>query len=219
MSFTQQLHQVAQNIWQKSLVHPFITELQSGQLPLTKFRFYLLQDRYYLVEFSKFHHLLAEQADNPQIKKFLLQSEADLRACEWSVRSDFFTELKITPMEIRQTAVAPTAYNYVNHMYLTLERDGFAPAIAAIVPCYWLYQEIGQKLAKVGSPVALYQTWIDTYDSDWYEVNVTHILQLINILASQATATDRQMMQTAFIRSSYYELQFWQMAYAKERWQ
>lgn len=33
---------------------------------------------------------------------------------------------------------------------------------------------------------------------------MTHILQLINILASQATATDRQMMQTA---------------YAKERWQ
>lgn len=216
--FTDQLHQVASSLWQKSMKHPFVQELQSGELPLAKFRFYLLQDRYYLNQFSEFHRAIAAKTDGQQTEQFLLEMAQDLKDSEMAVRENFFKQLQIMPAEIAQTPVAPTAYAYVNHLKMTLARDGIAPAVAALVPCYWLYQEIGQKLATGGSPVSYYQEWIDTYDGEWYAANVQRILQLTNTLADSSSADEREKMQLAFVRSSYYELQFWQMAYEQQEW-
>ncbi|MDF7671766.1 thiaminase II [Lactobacillus sp. ESL0701] len=216
--FTEQLHQAASSLWQKSMEHPFVQGLKSGELPLTKFRFYLLQDRYYLNQFSEFHRAIAAKTDDQQTKQFLLEMAQDLKDSEMAVRENFFKQLKIKPVEIAQTPVAPTAYSYVNHLNMTLAQDGIAPAVAALVPCYWLYQEIGQKLATAGSSVSYYQEWIDTYDGDWYAVNVQRILRLTNLLADSSSAAEREKMQLAFVRSSYYELQFWQMAYEQEEW-
>ena len=73
-------------------------------------------------------------------------------------------------------------------------------------------------MAKVGSPVKYYQEWIDTYDSDWYAVNVKKLLALINQLATNVPKKELSKMKDAFLRSSYYELRFWQMAYNQEEW-
>ncbi|MBI0092421.1 thiaminase II [Lactobacillus sp. M0403] len=218
VEFTDQLHQLVSDLWIKSEKQPFIIELQSGELPLAKFRFYLLQDRYYLSEFAKIHQLIAEQTTDLNIKNFVLASAEDLQESEVEVRKQFFKELNITDDEVDTTIVAPTAYAYVNHLYLTLQRDGLEAALCAIAPCYWLYQEIGHKMAKVGSPVKYYQEWIDTYDSDWYAVNVKKLLALINQLATNVPKKELAKMKDAFLRSSYYELRFWQMAYNQEEW-
>ena len=42
VEFTDQLYQLVSDLWIKSEKQPFIIELQSGELPLAKFRFYLL---------------------------------------------------------------------------------------------------------------------------------------------------------------------------------
>lgn len=217
--FTDKLHEAGNGMWQKSMKHPFIKELQSGELPIETFRFYLLQDRYYLNEFSKLHELIATKTANKETSEFLLARAQDLKDVEITVRNHFFEELKITSDEIVATPVAPTAYNYVNHMFMTLNLYGVKPAVAALVPCYWLYQEIGQAMAEKGSPVSYYQEWIDTYDGDWYAVNVEKMLNLTNSLAETATADELSQMTDAFVRSSYYELQFWQMAYTKQKWE
>lgn len=218
IEFTDRLHQAGSALWQKSMEHPFIKGLQSGKLPIETFRFYLLQDRYYLREFSKLHKAIATKSDDQQVKDFLLAGAQDLKNVEISVRGHFFEELKITSDEIANTPIAPTAYNYVNHMNMTLNSYGVNPAVVALVPCYWLYQEIGQKMAQSGSPVSYYQEWIDTYDGEWYAANVEKMLTLTNMLAKNATPEELNRMQDAFIRSSYYELKFWQMAYEKQTW-
>lgn len=219
MEFTTQLRQAASDLWQKSMQEPFIKELKNGKLPLDIFRFYLLQDRYYLAEFSKLHQLIADRTDRHEVKTFLQSSVRDLNDSEIGLREHFFQELQISAAEVKQTIIAPTCYAYVNHLYSTLAKYGVAPAISAITPCYWLYQEIGQKMAQTGSPVAIYQKWIDTYDSTWYENNVAKILTLINQLAANASKDEQEQMKTAFVRSSFYEQQFWQMAYRQEKWQ
>ncbi len=55
MTFTAQLHEQAATLWQQSFDHPFIQQISAGTLPKAVFRFYLLQDRYYLSEFGKLH--------------------------------------------------------------------------------------------------------------------------------------------------------------------
>ena len=100
MNFTDQLHEAGALLWHKSLEHPFIKELQSGELPIATFKFYLLQDRYYLREFSKLHELIAAKTDDQEVKEFLLAGAQDLQNVEISVRGHFFEELKITAAKL-----------------------------------------------------------------------------------------------------------------------
>jgi len=216
--FTDQIQQAAAPYWQKSFEHPFIHELQSGTLPQDVVRYYLIQDRYYLSEFGKLHELVADQVDDAHGKQFLLAGAQGLKDDEMAVREGFFEQLKITPDEIKQTPVAPTAYNYVNHMYAELYRGTPQQAIAGLLPCYWLYNQIGQQLVAQGSPVPLYQRWIETYDSDDYTDSVTQMIALTNQTASQSDAAIQAKMKTSFVRSSAYELAFWQMALDKQNW-
>nr|WP_225364812.1 thiaminase II [Secundilactobacillus silagincola] len=219
MLFTDQIHQAAAPFWQKSFEHPFIHELQDGTLPKDVFRYYLIQDRYYLSEFGKLHELVADQVDDAHGKQFLLEGAQGLKDGEIAVREGFFEQLGITPAEIASTPIAPTAYNYVNHMYAELYRGTPQQAIAGLLPCYWLYNQIGQQLVAKGSPVELYQRWIETYDSDDYTDSVDQMIDLTNQVAAQSDETTRDKMKTSFVRSSAYELAFWQMAMDQQRWQ
>ena len=55
MTFTEQAKEQAQASWQGSFQHPFITELHEGTLSPTIFRYYLIQDHYYLKHFSQLY--------------------------------------------------------------------------------------------------------------------------------------------------------------------
>jgi len=59
MTFTEQAKEQAQASWQGSFQHPFITELHEGTLSPTIFRYYLIQDHYYLKHFSQLYRLIA----------------------------------------------------------------------------------------------------------------------------------------------------------------
>ena len=47
------LRRWADPIWEQIFRHPFVVEVYRGDLPLEKFRYYLLQDYNYLVNFAK----------------------------------------------------------------------------------------------------------------------------------------------------------------------
>ena len=72
MTFTEQAKDQAQASWQGSFQHPFITELHEGTLSPTIFRYYLIQDHYYLKHFSQLYRLIAAQTQQPRLKKLLL---------------------------------------------------------------------------------------------------------------------------------------------------
>lgn len=217
-TFTDQIHEAAAPLWQQSFDHPFIHELQDGSLPSDVFRFYLIQDRYYLSEFGKLHEQVAEQVSDADGKAFLLAGAQGLKDGEIAVREGFFDQLGITDDEIKRTPIAPTAYNYVNHMYAELYRGTPQQAIAGLLPCYWLYNEIGKQLVAQGSPDDLYQRWIETYDSDDYTDSVNQMIALTNQVADESNDVIKEKMQTSFVRSSSYELAFWQMAVDRQGW-
>lgn len=217
-TFTTQIHTAAEPFWQKSFDHPFVHEIGDGSLPNDVFRYYLIQDRYYLNEFGKLHEKIAEKLTNKEDIAFLMAGAQGLKDGEIAVREGFFEQLGITPDEIAHTPMAPTAYNYVNHMYSELDRGTPGRAIAGLLPCYWLYNEIGQRLVAAGSPVDLYERWIKTYDSDDYTDSVNTMIQLTNKTAENADEAERTQMQDSFVRSSAYELAFWQMAMDKQEW-
>lgn len=218
MTFTDEARKAVEQIWCQSKEHPFIVELKAGTLAPDIFRFYLIQDRYYLEQFSKIHFKAAELATDETIKTIFLEDVKSLEVAEISVRDTFFKELKVTEKEILETPIAPAAYHYTSHMYREVASNSLARIAAALLPCYWLYQEIGEELMKNGSPNPLYQRWIETYESESYREAVLRQRRLTDYLAEQTSPQERIRMKEAFIFSSYEELDFWEMAYIKQKW-
>ena len=171
MTFTEQAKEQAQASWQGSFQHPFITELHEGTLSPMIFRYYLIQDHYYLKHFSQLYR-----------------------------------------------PIAPTAYHYVSHMYRQLIEGTPKTAAASMLPCSWLYQEIGAQLVKQHSPEPLYQRWIETYAGEEAYQHVQEERQLLDQLYEESSPQEQAAMITAFVISSEMEYAFWEMAYTHETW-
>ncbi|EHO46182.1 thiaminase II [Lentilactobacillus kisonensis] len=217
-TITQQMRHQAEPLWQASFNHPFIKELVTGKLPMTEFRYYLKQDRFYLQNFATLHGKIAEQLTDPAIKQFLYAGATGLDDSEKEVRIEFFQQLAITPAEIKQTQIAPNAYNYVSHMYHELYVGSPRRACAALLPCYWLYNDLGKQLISNGSPVKLYQEFIETYNSPEFTEATNTMIAIVDQLGKDADPDEKAAMITAFVRSSYFELHFWEMAYEEQKW-
>jgi thiaminase (transcriptional activator TenA) len=91
-------------------------------------------------------------------------------------------------------------------------------AVAALLPCYWIYWEVGKELERMGSPDPLYARWIGTYASDEFAGIVRAVLDATDTIAAALGASERAAMRRHFVTTSRYEWMFWDMGYRMEAW-
>jgi thiaminase/transcriptional activator TenA len=94
----------------------------------------------------------------------------------------------------------------------------FEEVIGALLPCYWIYWEVGKHLERSGSPNPLYQKWIDTYASEEYAAVVQAVLDVADQVVTDLPESRRQPIRTHFVTTARYEWMFWDAAWRLERW-
>ena len=106
MEFTDIAMELSKKAWQASFQHPFVLQLQEGTLEPSIFRYYLIQDAYYLKSFSEAYHLLADKTSNEEMKRLLKQNAQSLVEGELFIRQQFFKELGINDQEMDEQPIA-----------------------------------------------------------------------------------------------------------------
>ena len=86
-------------------------------------------------------------------------------------------------------------------MYACLYKDGIQTIVAFILPCPWLYNEIGKNLVKKSSPVSF-------YSSEDVSFSVSQMIDFTEQVAKTADKTTKQKIIQAFIKRSYFELRY-----------
>ena len=88
-----------------------------------------------------------------------------------------------------------------------------------MLPCYWIYGEIGRRLYK-NRPrkPKIYREWIETYASESFWKPVREQIQLTDRLGAAASVDEKKRMNEHFVLSSRYEFMFWEQAYRLESW-
>jgi len=94
----------------------------------------------------------------------------------------------------------------------------FHEALGALLPCYWIYWEVGKDLERAGSPDPLYARWIGTYASEEFGRLVRAVLDATNHTAAQLQAPERDAVRRHFVTTSRYEWMFWEMGYRPQSW-
>jgi len=218
MTFCEEVRKECNAIWEASFQHPFVRSLAEGSLPEDVFRYYVLQDSYYLKHFAKVHALAAVQArDLPTVKRFAQHAEETCGA-EISLHEGFFDLLGVTEKDLADFKPAPAAYAYTSHLYRAAMEGELAATLSALLPCYWLYYEIGERLKNAKPEHPIYDKWIATYSSEWFEAATKEQITRLNQLTESLSPARREEVKAHFIKSSYYEWQFWEMAWTKEQW-
>jgi thiaminase (transcriptional activator TenA) len=218
MSFSQLLRKAVDSIWEASFHHPFVTKLGDGSLDLQCFRYYVLQDSYYLSHFARVQSLGAAKAADLQTTARMAHHAQNTHQAELALHEKFAKKLGIIEEEKASFIPAPTAYAYTSHLYRAAYEGHLGDIIAAILPCYWLYYEIGERLKGCKPEEPIYQEWIAAYGSEWFRSLVEEQIARLDAIAETVTEADRKRMEQHFIISSQYEYLFWEMAYTLENW-
>ncbi len=216
--FTGQLWDDITPIYQAILTHPFVTGLTDGSLPEDRFRFYAVQDALYLRGFAKALAAAAARAPRDEWTEFLATHARDILIVERALHDSFFSDWDLTPEQVYATPVAPTNLAYTSYLLRVAHGGSFEEALAALLPCDWIYMRVGRELEEQGSPNPVYQRWVDTYASEEFLETVEELLDIVDGAAEGLDESRQEALRYHFIVSSRYEWMFWDMAWRKETW-
>jgi thiaminase (transcriptional activator TenA) len=216
--FTATLWDSARPVYARTLEHPFLKGLADGTLARARFQFYLTQDALYLTRFSQALNLLAARAPREEWALTLSRHAIDSIETERQLHASILGSFGVTPAMMRGARMAPSNYAYTNHLLAVAQREPFVNGLAAMLPCYWIYWEVGKELKKNGSRNRDYQRWIDQYADPAYGKAVQQVLDMMNAEAGKLDPASREALKELFVVSARYEWMFWDMAWREEKW-
>ncbi|RKU36673.1 thiaminase II [Candidatus Poribacteria bacterium] len=218
--FTDELRQSAAPIWEADLRHPFVRGIADGTLPPDKFKFYLIQDYLFLLDYSRVFAYGVIKAPDEATMALFSQLLNETLNTEMDLHRGYCEKFGISAAEMEQTPVAPTTHAYTRHVLNVAQSGTLAELIAGVLPCQWGYAEIGTTLAEQGgSPEPLYQEWIEMYASDEFLALGKWLRSLLNELTAESSSAEKERLKRHFLFSSRYEYLFWEMAWTQEAWQ
>ncbi len=217
-SFTGELWHGITGIYQAILAHPFLTGLTDGTLAPGAFAFYVVQDALYLRRYADALSACSGRAPDAAGREMFARHAAGAIAVEQALHSSLLADLGIEPEAAAAAEPAPTTHAYTSHLLATVSGGSYAEGVGAVLPCYWIYWEVGKELLRRGSPDPRYQRWIDTYGGEEFGGVVSEVLAVAEKLGPALTPGESTRVHQHFRTSSRYEWMFWDMGYRQERW-
>lgn len=215
MKWSEQAWKAIDPVYNSIITMPFIQELANGSLHIDKFRFYIQQDACYLEHFARSLALIAartQQVDD--VLQFIRFAENGI-VVENALHASYFVEFGIDGM----AEAEPACHHYIHFLKSTAALDAVETAIAAVLPCFWIYKRVGDHIyTNMSVDNNPYVNWINTYAGEEFGIAVAKAIDCCNRAAAGTTEYGRRKMTDAFIAAAKLEFDFWHAAYQLRRW-
>jgi thiaminase/transcriptional activator TenA len=216
--FTNELWRSIQSIYNEILTHPFLRGLTDGTLTEERFRYYVLQDALYLREYARALSLAGVRSSDESALVMFNEHSAGAVTVERSLHEGFLQDLGINQEEAQATEKSPTTLAYTSYLLKTATLGDYPKVLGAVLPCYWIYWEVGKALLGRSSPNALYERWIGTYGGEEFGALVEAVLELTDRICEDLNSSQKDRVTRAFVTTSRYEWMFWDAAWRMEGW-
>jgi hydroxymethylpyrimidine/phosphomethylpyrimidine kinase len=185
----------------------FIRALADGSLPEQVFAYYLAQDALYLNGYSRVLARAAAIAPTEAEQLFWARSAQNCLEVE--------SELHRTWLSTRtaEVTLGPVTKSYVDHLLAASVSGSYGVLVAAVLPCFWLYAEVGETLYRqfltAGAPESHpYAAWLRTYADEDFVAATRQAVAYTDAAARAASEGERDAMTLAFRQSARYEVDF-----------
>ncbi|GAB2524726.1 bifunctional hydroxymethylpyrimidine kinase/phosphomethylpyrimidine kinase [Microbacterium petrolearium] len=176
---------------------PFVRSLADGTLAADTFRWYLAEDAAYLAEYATHLARAAELA--PRTSDAAFWRAGSVAAREEAER-----------LHLRWTAAtadaAPATRAYLDHLARSADR-GYEVLIAALLPCYWIYADIGRRMPSP-DPAHPYAAWVQAYADPSFAAATRRATATVECAARAADPVTLVDMREAFVTSAQHEHAF-----------
>jgi len=197
---------------------PFNMELATGSLSRDRFQTYIVQDAIYLGQFSRALAISAAKAPDTSTMQSFAQSALGAIAVEQALHARYLRDLGIDPSSIADAEPSPDCLAYTSFLIAAAYHDPWEVLVAALLPCFWLYWDVGCAIARTADSQNPYKAWIDTYAEERFAEAVRTAIAIADRAADATTPATRARMLAAFTRACQYEWLFWDGAYQHRGW-
>ncbi len=217
--FYQELRSTNDDVWDAILNHPFVKGIGDGSLSHQKYEYFLKQDYYYLIQFSRLFALAAAKAPSLEEMNYMSALLQATLAVEMDIHRRTCSELGISRKDLEKTDPAMITMSYTNFLVRTCYEGTFADIIAVLLPCGIGYVEIGKKLMAEGLPDdPFYQDWIKSYSSDEFQEFADWLVDKMNSFAAGVSENDKKRWHHYYRSSARFEYLFFNMSWKLEFW-
>jgi thiaminase/transcriptional activator TenA len=215
MNWSEQAWQEIAPIYKNILQMPFITQLMDGTLDIEKFQFYMAQDSAYLEHFGRALAVVGAKAQDIQDALTFMHFGANAIIVENALHESYFKDFGLT----ERGEIQPACHHYIHFLKSTAALDAVEVGMAALLPCFWIYKEVGDYIYSAKSHQDNpYQKWIETYAGEEFGNEVKKAIAICDRIASQTTPAVRSRMTEAFVTAARLEYDFWDAAYILRTW-
>lgn len=205
-------------LYEKILAMPFNAELAAGTLREERFRHYIIQDAHYLEGFARALALAAAKGDNTDhIVQFAGASQAAI-VVERALHAEYFARFGITSADFAAAEPTPVCEHYVSYLLRIASLESFPVVLAALLPCFWIYLEVGKHIHARATKPNPYEAWIDTYAGEEFAAAVQAVIATTDEVAARSSEETLRSMHHAFTRATQLEWMFWDSAYRLAKW-
>lgn len=204
MTFTcQQLVQNHSQVWHEAIVHPFLTQCQTGEIRPQQFNTWLVQDYLFVIEFTRMASRLLAAAPIAHFDVLLSGMVALKDELNWFRAKAAERQLDL------ETAKQPTCLKYCGFM------ENLATASYAVqATAFWAIEAAyNQGWQLPGTMRPPYTEFADRWGNPGFSEYVTLLERQANEALQLADLETQQQAEAAFLQVAHLEKEFWQMAF------
>lgn len=220
MKTTEMLLEATKNIWEDYNKHPFVSGIQNATLEKEKFKYYIIQDFLYLIEYTKVFALGIAKAKNLEMMQLFSSYVHLLTHSEMDIHKGYMGRLGISQEELDRTAVALDNLSYTSYMLRIAYEESEVEILTAILSCAYSYEVIAKNIVR-NNPDSInddfYGDWICGYASEEYAKENIILFDTLNRLTENYTQTQIEHLVNIFVTCSRYELEFWEMSWKMKK--
>ena len=215
MKNSERLYENMIGYWKQYDEHPFVKGLGDGTLPKEKFKFFMIQDHLYLMQYAKVFAmgvLKARKEEDMRLFAALITATLDV---ENAIHESYLKKLGLTNEELAAAKPSIVTDSYTNYMISVAQKEGLPEIMAAVLACSWTYKLIGDHLEQIPGAKydPFYGDWVRQYMGKEYREANDLMIDMYDRFSEGFSEERLAYLEQIVHVCSQYEYMFWDMAW------
>ncbi|MCR4942472.1 MAG: thiaminase II [Campylobacter sp.] len=199
-------------LWDAYIKHEFVKQIESGDLPMQNFLFYLKQDYIYLINYTKCYARLAINATNAKELRFAVKFINAIISGEIELHKSILS-LGIDTDKIALKDESLCNLAYTRYMLSVGESGDYLDMLVALSACAIGYTQIALNMLSRLKTIPQnhpYKEWIQTYASKEMQDESKEFCDFVNSYTDKIDEAKFKRLSEIFANVTRLEIAFWQ---------
>ena len=216
MKLSERLYEGAAELWREAADKPFVREMALGTLDEKRFRHYMIQDYFYLLDYIDILKSIREQTQDAELVDFLQNVINETEHETYRVHLPYMRKMGVSDEEIRGAVKIPEITGYTGYMREQIRTNGLTAGLTALLQCSWLYAYIAERnVSEHSDEIAAspYRFWFDAYTCEAY-INANQMwINALDRETESIGSDEAALLNEIFRTCAGYENRLWDGVY------